>query len=46
VVGLAAASLILAVNGWMAYEGVATMWTGDETSGIASSIISSIAGLY
>lgn len=46
VVGLSAASLILAVNGWMAYEGVATMWTGDETSGIASSIISSIAGLY
>lgn len=46
VVGLAAASLILAVNGWMAYEGVATMWTGDETSGLASSIISSIAGLY
>lgn len=46
VVGLAAASLILAVNGWVAYEGIATMWTGDETSGLASSIISSIAGLY
>lgn len=46
VVGLVAASLILAVNGWMAYEGLATMWTGDETSGAVSSIISSIAGLY
>lgn len=46
VVGLAAASLILAVNGWMVYEGMATMWTGDETSGAVSSIISSIAGLY
>jgi hypothetical protein len=46
IAGLAAASLILAVNGWVAYEGIATMWTGDETSGLASSIISSIAGLY
>ena len=43
--GLIAASLILALNGWMIYEGTATMWTGDETSGPLSGIVSSIAGL-
>jgi hypothetical protein len=41
-----AASALVGVNGWLMWEGLATMWTGAETSGPASSIISSLAGLF
>lgn len=40
-----ASSLVLALNGWILWEGVSTMWNGAEPSGPAASIISSLAGL-
>ncbi len=39
------ASLLLAVNAWILWEGISTMWTGAEASGPAAAIISSLAGL-
>jgi len=44
-VSVIVASLLVAANVWLAWEGLSTMWTGDEPSGPASSLISTIAGL-
>ena len=41
-----ASSLVLALNGWILWEGIATMWNGAAPSGPAASIISSLAGLF
>lgn len=40
------AAVLLGANGWMLWEGMSTMWTGDEPSGPAASLISSLAGLF
>lgn len=40
-----AASVVIAVNAWLIFEGLATMWSGADTSGPAQSLIQSLAGL-
>lgn len=41
-----AASVLMAANGWILWEGISTMWTGAQPSGPAAAIITSLAGLF
>lgn len=41
-----AASVLMAANAWILWEGISTMWTGAAPSGPAAGIISSLAGLF
>ncbi len=40
------ASVLMGVNAWILWEGIATMWTGAQPSAPAAAIISSLAGLF
>jgi hypothetical protein len=44
-ISVIAASVLLAANAWLVYEGLNTMWTGAAPSGLASTLISTLAGL-